>query len=110
MESAYMSTRHVKPPLSLSLSLSLSLFLSFFLEAPLFSCSTAPQAFPRPDRKMLPPARAGCVKAGRFSAATDRLGLYTTEHDGRLDESGRLHSCLLSIRLRVGKRYSDNGC
>jgi len=79
--SAYMSTRHVKPPPPL--------FLLFFLPPP-FSSSTAPQAFPRPDRRMLPPARAGCVKAGRFSAATVRLGLYTTEHDGRLDGFGRL--------------------
>src|SRR5215470_16969760 len=47
---------------------------------------------------MLPPARAGCVKAGRFSAATVRLGLYTTEHDGRLDGFGRL---LLSRYLSV---------
>src|SRR5215470_3382204 len=47
---------------------------------------------------MLPPARAGCVKAGRFSAATVRLGLYTTEHDGRLDGFGRfLLSCYLSV-------------
>src|SRR5215510_4607302 len=74
------------------------LFL-FFLSSEAFSSSTAPQAFPRPDRRMLPPARAGCVKAGRFSAATVRLGLYTTEHDGRLDRFGRLLplSCYLSV-------------
>src|SRR5262245_42458176 len=73
------------------------LFL-FFLSSEAFSSSTAPQAFPRPDRRMLPPARAGCVKAGRFSAATVRLGLYTTEHDGRLDGFGRfLLSCYLSV-------------
>jgi hypothetical protein len=35
-----------------------------------FSGSTAPQAFPRPDRRMLTPARTGRVKAGRVSAAT----------------------------------------
>src|SRR5262245_30041766 len=29
-----------------------------------FSSSTAPQAFPRPDRQVLTPARAGAVKAG----------------------------------------------
>jgi hypothetical protein len=47
---------------------------------------------------MLPPARAGCVKAGRFSAATVRFGLYTTEHGGRLDGFGRLLlSCYLSV-------------
>ena len=74
-----------------------SFFFSFFLPFP-FSSSTAPQAFPRPDRRMLPPARAGCVKAGRFSAATVRLGLYTTEHDGGLDGFGPL---LLSFYLSV---------
>jgi len=36
-----------------------------------FFCSTAPQAFFRPDRKLLTPARAGHVKAGRFSAASE---------------------------------------
>src|SRR5262245_22871684 len=64
-----MSTRHVKPPTPL-----------FFLPVPRFSCSliatadasakhlpevhfpslTAPQAFPRPDRRIGTPARAGC--------------------------------------------------
>ena len=53
-----------------------------------FPCSTAPQAFPRPDRRMLTPARAGRVKAGRSSAATVRLGLDTTEHDGSYLLSG----------------------
>jgi hypothetical protein len=38
-----------------------------------FSGSTAPQAFPRPDRRMLQPARTGGVKAGRISAATAGL-------------------------------------
>jgi hypothetical protein len=84
--SNYMSTRHVKPRRAL--------FPFFLPRSSLFSCSTR-KAFPRPDRRMLPPARTACVKAGRFSAATVRLGLYTTEHDGRLDGSGRLHSCLL---------------
>jgi hypothetical protein len=85
------------------------LFL-FFLSSEAFSSSTAPQAFPRPDRSMLAPARAGCVKAGRFSAATVRLGLYTTEHDGRLDGFGRLLplSCYLSV-IRSA-RYSDHEC
>ena len=78
----------------------LSSFLSFLPRATPFSSSTAPQAFPRPDRRMLPPARAGCVKAGRFSAATVRLGLYTTEHDSRLDGFGRLLlSCYLSVSV-----------
>ena len=54
-----------------------------------FFCSTAPQAFFRPNRNSHEPARAGHVKAGRFSAATVRLGLYMTEHDGRLVGLGR---------------------
>jgi hypothetical protein len=53
-----------------------------------FPCSTVPQAFPRPDRRMPWPTRAGRVEAGRSSAATVRLGLYTTEHDGRLSGFG----------------------
>src|SRR5262249_58822890 len=33
------------------------------------------------------------------------------EHDGKLEGSGRLHSCLLFIRLRVSARVIlDNGC
>ena len=32
------------------------------------------------------------------------------ERDGRFDGSGRLHSCLLFIRLRSSARYSDGGC
>jgi hypothetical protein len=32
------------------------------------------------------------------------------EHDGRLDESGRLRSCLFYPHLRVSARYSDGGC
>jgi hypothetical protein len=44
---------------------------------------------------MLTPARAGRVKAGRFSAATVRPGLYTTEHDGTLVRSGLMTSSIL---------------
>jgi hypothetical protein len=56
---------------------------------PAFSSSTAPQAFPRPDRRMLKPARTGRVKAGGRSAAhTVRLGLDATEHDGHTVRSG----------------------
>src|SRR5262245_66560873 len=53
-----------------------------------FSGSTAPQAFPRPDRRMLTPARAGRVKAGRFFSGHRRLGLDRAEHDGTLVGSG----------------------
>src|SRR5262249_11933425 len=38
----------------------------------LFPCSTAPQAFPRPDRATRRPSRAGVSRAGRVSAATRR--------------------------------------
>jgi hypothetical protein len=57
-----------------------------------FSGSTAPQAFPRPDRRMLTPARAGHVKAGRFFSGHRRLGLDRAEHDGTLVGSGLLSS------------------
>jgi hypothetical protein len=59
-----MSTRHVKSPRLFFFSFFLSSFLSPF------SCSTAPQAFSRPDRVLSRPARADAVKAGRSSAAT----------------------------------------
>jgi hypothetical protein len=59
---------------------------TFFLLPGHFSCSTA-QAFPRPDRKILTPARAGAVMAGR-SAATEGNGLDSAEHDGTMDCSG----------------------
>ena len=49
-----------------------------------FSGSTAPQAFPRPDRRIETPTRAGRVKAGRFISGHRRLGLDTAEHDGTL--------------------------
>lgn len=52
-----------------------------------FFCSTAPQAFFRPDRIPLRPTRADDVKAGRFSGHR-RFGLYIGEHDGTLSASG----------------------
>jgi len=61
---------------------------TFFLLPGRFSGSTAPQAFSRPDRKMLTPARAGAVKAGRFFSGHRRLGLDSAEHDGTMDRSG----------------------
>ena len=61
-----------------------------------FFCSTAPQAFFRPDRKSLTPARAGHVKAGRSSAATEDFGLYMTEHDGRLARLGPMSASIRS--------------
>ena len=66
-----------------------------------FFCSTAPQVFFRPDRRMPRPARADDVKAGR-AAATGRLGLYIGEHDGMLDASGRMIGLLLVCVLWRG--------
>ena len=101
--SAYMSTRRVKPPPPL--------FLLFFLSSSPFSSSTAPQAFPRPDRRMLPPARGGCVKAGRFSAG-HRQGSAFTRPSTTAGLMGSVDcSCpLLLIRHRVSARYSDHKC
>ena|SRR5581483_595681 len=64
-----------------------------FLSLGHFSCSTAPQAFPRPDRGMLTPSRAVAVKVGRLSVGPTRLhGFQATplqpEHGGRLVRSG----------------------
>jgi hypothetical protein len=69
--SAYMSTRRVKPPAA-----PLSSFLSSFLP---FSSSTAPQAFPRPVRRMLPPgARRVCQGSPLFGGHRQARPL----HDG----------------------------
>src|SRR5215813_3288635 len=61
-----------------------SLFAAFF-------CSTAPQAFFRPDRRFRTPARAEAVKVGRRSAIEaysdlSRPRLDSFEHGGRLDD------------------------
>jgi hypothetical protein len=103
--SAYMSTRHVKSPRPF--------FFSFFLPVPPFSCSTAPQAFSRPDRVLSQAgARRCCQGWPLFSGHTLRgpRPLQQSSTNGRLDGSDRSHSCLLFIRLRVSARYSDNGC
>jgi hypothetical protein len=100
--SAYMRTRLSSPLPPLS--------PFFFVPVP-FSCSTAPQAFSRPDRVLSRPARADAVKAGRSSAATPSGArpLQQSSTTGRLDGSVD-YSCLLLIRLRVSARYSDHGC
>jgi len=56
-------------------------------------CSTAPQAFFRPDRRFWRPSRAEAVKAGRRSAFEahsngSRPRLDSFEHGGRLDDHG----------------------
>ena len=58
-----------------------------------FFCSTAPQAFFRPDRRFRTPARAEAVKVGRRSAIeahfdVSRPRLDSFEHGGRLDGYG----------------------
>jgi hypothetical protein len=58
-----------------------------------FFCSTAPQAFFRPDRRFRTPAGAEAVKVGRRSAIEahsdlSRPRLDSFEHGGRLDDHG----------------------
>ena len=66
-----------------------------------FFCSTAPQAFFRPDRRSLPPTREDAVKAGRASEATVRLGLDSGDHDGMLVVAGRMRgSCWRQLTAR----------
>ena len=65
-----------------------------------FSSSTAPQAFPRPDRGTLTPARAEAVKDGRVSAHR-RLVLEGFEPDGTLERVG---DDGVRGELRVGAR------
>src|SRR5215813_10425433 len=76
-------------------------FLSFFPD--LFSCSTAPQAFSRPDRHMVAGRRAQMLsRLAASSAATTlwgALAFTAIEHDGRLDGSGVDYTpdCYLSV-------------
>ena len=71
-----------------------------------FFCSTAPQAFFRPDRRFRTPARAEAVKVGRRSAIeahfdVSRPRLDSFEHGGRLDDcrAGRTLGCRVSLPL-----------
>ena len=72
------------------------------LSLPPFFCSTAPQAFFRPDRVLSRPARAdSCQGWPLFSGHPSGAPAFTAiEHDGRFDGSVD-KSCLLLIRLRV---------
>jgi hypothetical protein len=77
----YMSVGTVKPDFC---ELFLPCFYGFF-------CSTALQAFFRPDRRFRTPARAEAVKVGRRSATeahfdVSRPRLDSFEHGGRLDD------------------------
>src|SRR5260370_31239036 len=57
-----------------------------------FFCSTAPQAFFRPDRRFRTPTRAEAVKVGRRSAIEAHSDVSrprdSFEHGGRLDDHG----------------------
>jgi len=69
-----------------------------------FFCSTAPQAFFRPDRRFRTPARAEAVKVGRRSAIeahfnVSRPRLDSFEHGGRLDDYGPEERSLFFARL-----------
>src|SRR5215471_12603931 len=71
----------------------LSFLLTYFLALGPFFCSTAPQAFFRPDRRFPTPSRAEAVKAGRRSAmaahsVVSRPRLDSFGHGGRLDGLG----------------------
>jgi hypothetical protein len=73
--------------------------LSFFLSP--FSCLTAPQAFSRPDRVLSQAGARRCCQGWPLFSGHPRGSAFTAiEHDGKLDGSGRLHSCLLFIRLK----------
>ena len=66
-----------------------SLFFFFFVPSGHFFCSTAPQAFFRPNHVSERLARAGAVKIGRRSdratnSGASRPHLDGTEHDGKL--------------------------
>jgi hypothetical protein len=63
-----------------------------------FFCSTAPQAFSRPDRVRSRPTRRRCQ--GWPRSGHRRLGLYIGEHDGMLDASGRMIDLLACVFWR----------
>jgi hypothetical protein len=81
---------------------------SFFPCFGAFFCSTAPQAFFRPDHRFRTPSRAEAVKVGRrfaIEAHSDvsRPRLDSFEHGGRLDDHGpkkRLSSLVPFFRSR----------
>jgi hypothetical protein len=94
---AYMSGGTVKPDSVGALSSLLLCFYAFF-------CSTAPQAFFRPDRRFRTPARAEAVKVGRRSATeahfdVSRPRLDSFEHGGRLGNYGPEERSLFFGRL-----------
>ena len=96
--SAYMSPRMSSPRRPFFFSFFL---LGLSLVRPRRRLSLAPTAYCRR------PARAGCVKAGRFSAATRQGSAFTRPSTtAGLDGSGRLHSLSYGVVLL----YSDHVC
>jgi hypothetical protein len=90
------------------------LFLFFLSSCPFLLFDRAAGFLPpRPPVLSQAGARRCCQGWPLFSGHTlqGASALTAIEHDGKLDRSGRLHSCLLFIliRLRVSARYSDNG-
>ena len=80
------------PPLSnhsLKRKAFLPVFLHFFCFRSFLLYNRAAGFLP-PNRSSQTPARTGYVKAGRFFSGHRRLGLYMTEHDGRLMGLGRI--------------------
>src|SRR5215475_4566996 len=89
-----MSTRHVKHPTPL---------FHFFLPVPRFSCSTAPEAFSRPDRVLSQAgARRVCQGWPLFGGHHQGSAFTRPSTTAGLDGSSRLHSYLIFSRLRVG--------
>src|SRR5215831_16021331 len=96
-----MSTRMSSPPAPLFL------FLLPFLTLSLV----------RPRRRLSPAPTAYCARRccqgwpllQRPPPSGGPRPLQQSSTTARLDGSGRLHSCLLSV-LSVSARYSDNGC
>ena len=72
-----------------------------------FFCSTAPQAFSRPDRVRSRPTRGDDVK-GWPRSGHRRLGLYIGEHDGMLGASGRMIDLLACVFWR-GRTEKSGG-
>src|SRR5262245_39623324 len=79
-------------------------FLLFFLPVPLSFVRPRRRLSPAPTAVLSRPARAdGCQGWPLFSGHPLRgpPAFTAIEHDGRLDRSGRLHSCLLFIFIRL---------
>ena len=102
-KSAYMSTRHAQAPAAP---------LSSFLSSSPLSLVRPRRRLPRPDRRMLPPARAGCVKAGPLFSGPPSGSSAFTRPSTTAGLMGSVDcSCpLLLIRHRVSARYSDQEC